>query len=301
MEPNGQARVVVAFDGSACARSAARWAAAEAAARDCPLELVNAFTWPLPALSVIAPQVSEECGRRAAARHLGEGARLCRDVAPGLPVETGLLYGDPAEVLTKAAAGASVLVFGASGQSGTSQVMLGSVSAELARRAGCSVVVVRGAGCDTAPSASTGPVVVGVDGAPGTAEVARFGFDAAARLHREVVLVHSWSDLPIPALSALLGTAVDRARAEVASRLFLTELAEGPTREPYREVAVRHIAAVDRPAAALLHHAAGASLLVVGRHGRAGSREPLGSVSHAVLHYAPCPVAIVAPSAATTR
>jgi nucleotide-binding universal stress UspA family protein len=48
---------------------------------------------------------------------------------------------------------------------------------------------------------------------------------------------------------------------------------------------------VDRPAAVLLERARGAGLLVVGRRGRAHPRGvPLGSVSHAVLHYAPCPV-----------
>jgi nucleotide-binding universal stress UspA family protein len=42
---------------------------------------------------------------------------------------------------------------------------------------------------------------------------------------------------------------------------------------------------------------AGAALVVVGRHGRVGDREAsVGSVSHAVVHYAPCPVAVVGPS-----
>jgi nucleotide-binding universal stress UspA family protein len=36
------------------------------------------------------------------------------------------------------------------------------------------------------------------------------------------------------------------------------------------------------------------ALLVVGRHGRAHAGEtPLGSVSHALLHYAQCPVMLV--------
>ncbi|MHA6794246.1 universal stress protein [Pseudonocardia bannensis] len=51
---------------------------------------------------------------------------------------------------------------------------------------------------------------------------------------------------------------------------------------------------LDRPAQTLLDEAAGAALLVVGRHGRArGGEALLGSVSHAVLHYARCPVAVV--------
>jgi nucleotide-binding universal stress UspA family protein len=59
-------------------------------------------------------------------------------------------------------------------------------------------------------------------------------------------------------------------------------------------VPVEDVVVVDRPAGALLSHAADAALLVVGRHGRAGMVDtPLGSVCHAVLHYAPCPVLIV--------
>jgi len=292
MKSHDHGRVVLAFDGSPCARVAARWAAAEAGARGCPLELIHASAWPLPALSTIAPRLSEEDARRTATRHLDEGVQLCREIVDGLNVDVALVCGDPAEALTKATAGASVLVLGASGQSATSQVMLGSVSAEVARRADCNVVVVRATqGATPRPSR---PVVVGLDGSPGSDQVARFGLDVAARQGREVMFVHCWSDLPLPALSELMGTAIDHERAERASRVFLVEMSGRLASESHPELTVRHVGAVDRPASALLHHAEGASLLVVGRHGRAASREPLGSVSHAVLHYAPCPVAVVA-------
>jgi nucleotide-binding universal stress UspA family protein len=58
-------------------------------------------------------------------------------------------------------------------------------------------------------------------------------------------------------------------------------------------VQVDEIVVLDRPTRALLHYAAGAALLVAGRHGRARTADtPLGSVCHAILHYAPCPVLI---------
>ena len=46
----------------------------------------------------------------------------------------------------------------------------------------------------------------------------------------------------------------------------------------------------------LLAESGGAGLLIVGSHGRGGLRSfLLGSVSHAVLHAAVCPVAVVRP------
>ena len=62
----------------------------------------------------------------------------------------------------------------------------------------------------------------------------------------------------------------------------------------YPGVVVDEVVVLDRPVRALLERADRAALLVVGRHGRAGGSDtPLGSVSHAVLHYAPCPVLLV--------
>jgi nucleotide-binding universal stress UspA family protein len=57
---------------------------------------------------------------------------------------------------------------------------------------------------------------------------------------------------------------------------------------------VRIECVADRPAQALLDRADNAQLLVVGSHCHGIRRRVfLGSVSHAVLYHAPCPVAVV--------
>jgi nucleotide-binding universal stress UspA family protein len=62
----------------------------------------------------------------------------------------------------------------------------------------------------------------------------------------------------------------------------------------FPEVTVMRQVSVRSPRAELLDESAGAPLLVVGSRGRGGlAGMSLGSVAHAVLHHASCPVAIV--------
>jgi nucleotide-binding universal stress UspA family protein len=70
----------------------------------------------------------------------------------------------------------------------------------------------------------------------------------------------------------------------------------------YPDVAVTPVLADGGPARVLIEQASRAQLLVIGSRGKgefAGLL--LGSVSHAVLHSAPCTVAVVRPDLAVTR
>jgi nucleotide-binding universal stress UspA family protein len=65
-------------------------------------------------------------------------------------------------------------------------------------------------------------------------------------------------------------------------------------RAQHRQVDVVEKAVWGDPPAVLIDESRGAELVVVGSHGRGGfGGMVLGSVSHALLHHAHCPVAVV--------
>jgi nucleotide-binding universal stress UspA family protein len=136
-------------------------------------------------------------------------------------------------------------------------------------------------------------VVVGVDGSSTSAKAIGFAFDFAGRHGGELVAVHAWSDLPMDALEPVRSWDEDWAAIEErGQRLLATSLTGHADRHP--GVPVHRVVSLERPAQALLELAEDAALLVVGSHGRGtlGSML-LGSVSHAMVYHAPCPVAVV--------
>lgn len=282
--------LLVAFDGSAPARQAVHWAVREAAASGRALHLVTVLRWPVPELDGLglpATALDGVAARRSAEAVMAHAVDRCRDQAPGVDVTGEVCQGDAVASLQEHRAGAALLVLGASGQTGSNRVLLGSTASELLRDAASDVVIVRGTG-----GALHGPVVIGVDGSPESVRALRFGFAHAERLHRPVVVVHAWSDIPLPALAGHVDLDRDdvRERATAALAAWIADL-----HHEHPGVPVSTAVATDRPVDALLAHAGSAELLVVGRHGRARSGGPLGSVSHAVAHYAPCAVAVIGP------
>jgi nucleotide-binding universal stress UspA family protein len=165
-----------------------------------------------------------------------------------------------------------------------------------------------------------GRIVVGVDASPG-ARTALAWAAAEARLRRAVLqVVHAYhsqelaAPLYFPSQHALPGTIVgatgepsqqdmtvtlrDRAEFEEAFRRRAEQLLEallGELEETVSGVEVQRTVVEDRrPAEALVERSADADLLVVGSRGRGGFTELLlGSVSHAAVLHAVCPVVVV--------
>jgi nucleotide-binding universal stress UspA family protein len=283
--------VVVGVDGSESAQRAVRWGAREAGRRRVPLRLVTAFGWP-----------SERyVGRREIGKNyrgplleqvrgdLAGAAAVAELEVPGLEIEHQLTVGYPIPVLIGEAERAQLAVIGDRGAGKIEGALAGSVAVALATHASCPVVVVRGP--EREPSETVAlPVVLGVDGSPTSEAAIAFAYESASVRNVSLLAVHTWLDQVFdPALVPML----DWDSIETEERQVLSQRLAG-WGQKYPDVRVEQVVTRDRPAHSLLEQAALGQLVVVGSRGHGEfAGFVLGSVSNALLHRAPCPVAVV--------
>ncbi|MEJ3653271.1 universal stress protein [Actinomycetes bacterium KLBMP 9759] len=284
--------MVVGIDGSPSALQAVRWAAPEARRRGVPLRVVIAFTWGEDERHAGDPP--HRLGHRdvllAQARgHLAVAAqavgRIDRDVA----VERQLIVAPASEALAAEAERAQLLVLGSAGQSRLGGLIAGSVAVRVVANATCPVVVVRG----RVPRDPELPVVVGVDGSEAAERALEFAFATADAWSAPLLAVHvrPASDRdPTTAHAVLRGSAEDPAEETLAEQVARWS-------DKYPDVGVASIVARGRIAHCLLARAKAAQLVVVGSRGRRpAAAAVLGSVSAALVHRSPCPVAVIGPA-----
>ncbi|MER5978448.1 universal stress protein [Streptomyces sp. NPDC001857] len=279
--------VVVGLDGSAESRAAAEWAAGEAKRRFLPLKLVHvveAVPEPMASAQFLGADTRPQ-GSERLPREVVEGLR---ERHPGLDVAVEQTPGRPAEALTREAEDAELVVLGSRGLSGIGGFLLGSVGQAVVTRTRQPVILVR-----AVEQATDGPVVLGLDTDCPDDTLLTFAFEAAARRVTPLRVVHAWNvppyfayGLPVdPELDAALGKQDAATLSEVLHRW----------KEKYPAVQVVEESRPGSPAVHLVDASHGACLVVVGRRIR---RNPLGAhigpVTHAVLHHAAAPVAVVA-------
>ena len=281
--------VVVGVDGSACARSAAEWGAAEAERRGAGLRLINAYVLPPAGYSAYNPYPPNMLGEMRE-----EGRCLLIDTVteirrhhPGVAVTTKMAYGDPKRVLARESAGAAITVVGAHGRNRVAMA-LGSVAGKLAHSNPAPVAVIH-------PGAQpvTGPVLLGVDATTGD-DAIEFAFAAADLRGSRLIALHCWTDEMVDGLVQEQYTATFGGLPTAGSEAewLAGRLAGSASRYPHVDV---ERLTTDLPAtAALLDRAGTAQLVVIGHRGHGAlAGLVLGSTGQALITRCAAPVVIV--------
>ena len=182
-----RAPVLVGYDGSNDTLPALRWAAAEAVGSQRPLRVVLA--WGLPTMGFSPVSASADLDRRKAEAALANVVYLLQSEVGGLTIDSELVQDKPAQALVDRSADAALVVVGYRGKGRVGRFVLGSVASAVVTHAAAPVVVVRGD--ESGQVRRVGPIVVGVDGSPGSEDAVRWAM-AAAPLHGyQVVAVHA--------------------------------------------------------------------------------------------------------------
>lgn len=277
--------VVVGYNGRSHGRAALVWAAVEAHRRNVSLRVVYAANYPGmtlgpgPGLLDPSPRALE-----AAEEVTARGVAEALAVQPGLHVVGATEVTSPTQTLVLAAAEAGLVVIGTRGFGRVLGPLLGSVAFTVAARAACPVVVVR---TDTDPRSvgAVRDVVVGTDGSPCAAGAVRFAADHAAATSSPLRIVTGTGEQPPE------GVSPDRLRGAAQQ---IAEAARHVVHRTYPQLSVATVVEYGPAERVLVDASAAARLVVVGTRGRGAFRGMLlGSVSHAVIHGAHCPVAVI--------
>ncbi|MBS0158548.1 MAG: universal stress protein [Nitrospira sp.] len=257
------------------------------------LLLLHVVDAPKPAYPMMVPEVAHELYAQLERSLREDGEQLLTRVQSLLPLHGGpvtklLEVGSPAEHIVSAAESrhADLIVMGARGLGPVRERLLGSVSHRVLSMAPCAKLILQGS------LRALKEVLLPIQG-PSDAEAAvRF---LAKQPFHEPVNVNLLTVLP----STRPPWPVDTTAAEQLetqalrhARDFVEDIAGKLRALGYT---TRTASRLGTPLTMILHEAEGlrVDLILVGSHARRGlTRFVLGSVSHAVLHRAPCQVLV---------
>ncbi len=257
------------------------------------LTLLHVVDAPRPAYPMMVPEVAQELYAQLERSMKEDGEQLLTRIQSLLPLHSGpvtklLRVGSPAEQIVAAAQSchADLIVMGARGMGPVKERLLGSVSHRVLSTAPCAKFILHGS------LRQLKQVLLPLEG-PSDAEAA-LRFLAKQPFH-EPVNVNLLAVLP----PTRPPWPVDDAAAEKLeaqalghAREFVEDVASKLRTQGYT---TRSASVLGTPLTMILHEAEklGVDLIMVGSRARQGvTRFVLGSVSHAVLHRAPCQVLV---------
>ncbi len=269
--------VLVGVDGSPPSVAAAEFAAAFAQRRHAPLRLVHAYQRLLYGYDIIGLplDIGDEQLRQVLQGSMADLAERLRTEYPDLPaVDVHQVFRLPAGLLIEESGSALVTVVGCRGVGGFSELLLGSVSSQVAAHACGSVIVVRPQ--HPYRKGEQRPVLVGFDGSP-AAKLA-LDFAAVEAVHRkaQLIVAHVYSG-----------------SGEEAKQLLVDAVEPWASQYTGGPIELRPIYSPN-PDYALIEASRNVDLTVVGSRGRGGFLGlALGSVSRTLVHHAYGPVAVI--------
>lgn len=291
MRSQPHARVmVVGVAGTEADEGALRFAVEEAGRRRCRrVRLVHVVHETVP-MSPMLPLFSSETLHEAGYRVVTSAVRRLEELAEHrLLVDAVVEHGQARRMLLQKAEDAHVILLGRRTGWSIERILEGSTAMGVAARARSPVISVPSDWVRT----PAGPVVVGVDDSVPSHAALAAAFDEARARRTSVTVVHSWM-LPDFYVDIVVARVAEDKLREQAARTLSRMVAPLQGSHPGLPVnfELRHEPAV----ASLLELSAGASLLVLGRHGHGvSSGLALGSVPRALLRRSRCPVEIVPP------
>ncbi len=284
-------KILLAVDGSDHSYEAVR--ALKYLRRADELTLLHVVDAPRPAYPMMVPEVAQELYAQLERSMKEDGEQLLTRIQSLLPLHSGpvvkmLEVGSPAEKIVSAveAHHADLIVMGARGLGPVKERVLGSVSHRILSMALCAKLILHGSLRDLKQ------VLLPLQG-PSDAEAAlRFlgkqPFQEPVNINLLAVLPPTRPPWPVD------DSAAEKLEVQALrhAREFVDDVAGKLRAQGYT---TRSASVLGTPLTMILHEAEklGVDLIMVGSRARQGiTRFVLGSVSHAVLHRAPCQVLV---------
>lgn len=289
MSKHDSAHVVVAVDGTSGSSGALRYGIQEALLRGVGLRLVHVSPGYSALASMDAALEAVELPRLGN-DILDRAAEQAREADPDMFVERVLVRGRRVAEIVDAAADADLLVLGRESQHGVERMMFGAVTAGVAGRSHCAVVVVDPSWQVPAPASHRGQLVVGIKSQEHAETLLAQAFAVATERHLDLVVLHAW-ELP-DAYMDLMEQRTQGAQWLAEATVLLEQLlSPWRTRYPFVnvEVRVRH----GHPASRIVEAGDAADLVMLLRGPRRMGLWHLGTTARSVLAASSTPVHLV--------